>query len=268
MLTSVGVSGFLLVISIIVFIILCYRGLHTGVAALVAAIIVALGSENGVLTSIFETFCGGIGEFIVTMFPIFTAAGLLGYIMDKTGASEALGKKLIAVLGEDRAPLILSLTTTLLLLAGVGTYVYIVVVLSNSLMKAANLPRRIGLLACVGIAPSISYTLPLPNLPNALPTEILGTSVFSAPILSVATCVVGVTLFFIYMNHIIKKARANGEGYDGPMNVETIEDEEKKDLPPFSTSVATILVVIGVAFTLIQIGVNSTYASSLALICG
>ncbi|MGI5935691.1 MAG: hypothetical protein ACOX7I_02630 [Oscillospiraceae bacterium] len=45
--------------------------------------------------------------------------------------------------------------------------------------------------------------------------------------------------------------------------------EAKKDLPPFSTSVATIIIVIGAAIVLISaLKVDATYASALALLCG
>ncbi|MGI5935692.1 MAG: hypothetical protein ACOX7I_02635 [Oscillospiraceae bacterium] len=137
-----------------------------------AAIIAALGTQGGVIESIFVNFAGGVGQMVITMFPVFTAAGLLSYVMDKTGASEAIGQKLLSVLGKDRAPLILSLTTVLLL-AGVGTYIYIMVVLSNSLMKAANLPRRVGMLSCAGIAPCISL-FPGPQHPQLAPHIIFG----------------------------------------------------------------------------------------------
>ncbi|HHV12016.1 MAG TPA: GntP family permease [Clostridiales bacterium] len=266
MFTSIGVSAALLVIGIVVFVLLCYKGVHTGIAALIGACIVGISTPDGLLSSIFTTFAGGVGTFVVQMFFVFTAAGLLGYVMQETGASESIGKKMTSLLGVDRAPYILAITTTILLIAGIGTYVFIVVVLSVSLMSAANLPRRIGLISCIGIAPAISFCLPLPNVPNSLPTAFLKTSTFSAPVLSICTGIVGIVLFFLYLHYTVKKARKNGEGYDGP---EVAKAEEAKDLPPFSTSMAAILVVVILALVFQNVfKIEPTWSTALAQFSG
>ncbi|MDR1641682.1 MAG: GntP family permease, partial [Clostridiales bacterium] len=77
-LTSTAGSAVLLVIGIALFIFLCYKNVHTGIAAIAASIIVALGTADGVAVTIFETFAGGVGTLVSTMFFLFTAAGLLG----------------------------------------------------------------------------------------------------------------------------------------------------------------------------------------------
>ena len=43
----------------------------------------------------------------------------------------------------------------------------------------------------------------------------LGTSLYDAPVLSIVTGLLGIVLFVLYQR-AVKKARANGEGYDGP----------------------------------------------------
>lgn len=266
MLTSIGMSATLLVVGIVVFVLLCYKGVHTGISALIGACIIGISTPDGLLSSIFSTFAGGVGTFVVQMLWVFTAAGLLGFVMHETGASESIGKKMTALLGVNRAPYILSITTIILLIAGIGTYVFIMVVLSVSLMSAANLPRRIGLISCIGIAPAISFCLPIANVPNSLPTGFLGTSTFSAPILSICTGIVGIILFFLYLNYIVKKARKNGEGYDGP---EVVVSEEKKELPPFSTSIAAIFVVVILALVFQNFfKIDATWSTALAQFSG
>jgi H+/gluconate symporter-like permease len=268
MFTSIGMSTALLILGVALFIILVYRGVHTGVAALTGAALIALGTKEGILASLITTFAGGVGTFVVMMFWVFTASGLLAYVMQETGASESIGQKMVSWLGIDRAPIVLAVTTTLLLLAGVGTYVYIMAVLSASLMAAANLPRKIGLYACVGIAPAISFCLPVANVPNSLPTKFLGTSTFSAPLLGIATSIVGLVLFFIYLNYVVKKARKNGQGYDGP-EVSVDVTAGKKDLPNFWLSIAPIVIVIVLAVVFQNVAkIDPTSSVALAQFCG
>ena len=46
-LSSVPVSAALLIVGIVLFVVMCYKGIHTAVAALIASAIVALGSSSG-----------------------------------------------------------------------------------------------------------------------------------------------------------------------------------------------------------------------------
>ncbi|MDR1638341.1 MAG: GntP family permease, partial [Clostridiales bacterium] len=221
--------------------------------------------------TIFETFAGGVGTLVSTMFFLFTAAGLLGYLMQETGASLSIGNKFVKLLGVDRAPYILAITTTVLLVAGVGTYIFVMVVLAAALMEAANLPRRIGLISCLGIAPAISFCMPVPNVPNSLPGIFLGTSPFGAPVLSVATGLVGIVLFFLYLRLLVKQARKLNLGYDGPKSKGS-ESTEEANLPPFGTSIAALAVVVAVAIALSNLpaeaGISATAAVALAQLAG
>jgi len=274
--TSVAGSAILLVVGIILFIILCYKNVHTGVAAIASALLISLGTTDGVIVSMFDTFIGGVGTFVINMFAVFTTAGLLGYLMQETGASFTIGRRFIKWLGVDRAPYILALTTSVLLIAGVGTYIFVVVPLAAALMEAANLPRRIGLVACVGIAPAISFCLPIANVPNSLPTSFLGTSVFGAPVLSIATSLVGLALFLPYLHMLVKQARKLKLGYDGVrlggMSEEGKEELSEKDLPGFGTSLLSIISVFVVAIICSNLpqdyGISSTTAVALAQLVG
>jgi H+/gluconate symporter-like permease len=77
-LNSIPGSAILLVLSIILFILLCTKGLHAGIAALVATIIVSLGAAEGFAPTLFTVFNEGVGTLTQMMFLVFTAAGLLG----------------------------------------------------------------------------------------------------------------------------------------------------------------------------------------------
>ena len=258
MFTNVWISGLFVILAVVVFIILCFRDVHTGIAALIATLIAALGSTNSFYVSVFEVFPSGVSSLVQMMFFVFTMSGLLGFLMDETGCSRAVGNKMIKLLGTDRAWMAISATSIILMLAGVGTFIFVVVVIAAPLMKAANLPRKVGMIAAQGIAPAINFCMPVPNVPGSLPNMFLGTGLFDAPILSIATGLVGIALFLVYQMSLVKKARANGEGYDGDTDV-ALELEEEK-LPSFLTSILPLVAVVVAAIVFSQIdSLNDAY---------
>jgi H+/gluconate symporter-like permease len=189
------------------------------------------------------------------MFFVFTASGLLAYLMDKTGAAMAVGKTMVKWMGVERSWLAITITTVILLLAGVGTYTYVVVVLAIPLMKAANLPRKVGLIASYGIAPAISFCMPVANVPASLPAIFLpGVSIFSAPLLSVACGIVGIILFFLYMNWMVKDARKKGHGFDDTDEEVGDVDTDTSALPSFATSLIPLVVVVVAAIIMAAVG--------------
>ena len=277
MFTTPLLSGLFVVLAIVVFIILCFKNVHTGIAALISALIAAFGSTQSFSTSIFTTLPSGIASLITLMFWVFTMSGLLGYLMDKTGASQSVGNTMIKLLGTDRAWLAITLTAVILMVAGVGSFMLVVVVVANPLMKSANLPRKVGMIAAQGIAPAINFCMPVPNVPGSLPNMFLGTTLFSAPVLSIATGLVGILLFLFYQLHLVKQARAKGEGYDGNMDVELKLDESK--LPSFASSVIPLVAVVVAAILMASVkfggvgfdkltGINSNGQVALAQFIG
>ena len=278
MFTNVTISAIFVILAVVVFILLCFKGMHTGIAALIAAFIAAFGSADSLATSLFVTFPSGVGGLVTMMFFVFTASGLFATMMEKTGCAMSVGKTMVKLLGVDRAWIAISLTTVLLLLAGVGTYTYVIVVLALPLMKAANLPKKVGMIAALGIATDISFCFPVANVPGSLPNGILGTTIFSAPILSCATGVLGVFMFVMWMLHMVKKARRNGEGYDGDEDVGEV-DTDTSELPSFTSSVIPLVVVVAAAMLMAVVkiggqdfatltGIDPTAQVAIAQLCG
>ncbi len=259
MFTNVFISAIFVILAVVIFIILCFKGMHTGIAALIATLIAAFGSTNTFYVSVFETFPAGVASLVQLMFFVFTASGLLGFLMEETGCSKAVGKTMIDLLGTDRAWLAITATAVILMLAGVGTFIFVVVVVAAPLMKGANLPRKVGMIAAQGIAPAINFCMPVPNVPGSLPNMFLGTSLYSAPVLSIATGCLGIVLFVIYQIHLVKDARKKGEGYDG----EDVElDLDNEDLPSFASSVLPLICVVISAIVFSKISyMNNTYTT-------
>ncbi len=266
MVTSVLGSGFFVILAIIVFIYLCYSGMHTGVSAIIAACIAAIGSTEAFMTSIFTIFPNGVASLVGLMFFVFTASGLLAYLMTHTGCAMSVGHRMVQLLGVDKCYLALTATAVILLLAGVGTYVQVVAVLAMPLMQAANLPRKIALISAVGIAPAISFCLPVANVPASLPNMFLGTSIYSAPVLSLFLGLIGIILFFIWITHMEKRVRKNGETFDA--NGEDIQEINPDELPEFWRSILPLIVTVLSAIIYSRVGITDVAIVTLAQLTG
>lgn len=213
-LSSVPVSAVLLILGIVLFVVMCYKGIHTAVSALIASAIVALGSSSGFIETITTTWSNGLGNFAIQSGLAFISAGMFSYLMRETRSGEAIAEKFIAIIGADHSPYIIAVTAAVLQLAGIQSYIFIVAAMTFSLMKKANLPIYIGYAACIAVPPIVTFTFPgVTAMPNVLPTTFLGTTTWAAPGLSLATAAVGIALMIIYMQYLIKKARKNNEGY-------------------------------------------------------
>lgn len=259
MFTNVWISAIFVVLAVALFIILCFKGMHTGIAALICTVVAALGSTNDFYTSVFDVFPSGVASLVQLMFFVFTMSGLLGFLMQETGCSMAVGNKMIKLLGKDRAWLAITVTAVILMLAGVGTFIFVVVVVAAPLMQAANLPRKVGMIAAQGIAPAINFCMPVANVPGSLPNMFLGTSIYSAPVLSIAIGCIGIVLFIVYQIRLVSNARKTGEGYDG----EAVELDIKEDeLPSFVSSIIPLIAVVVASIVYANITyMNDTYMS-------
>lgn len=264
-LSSVPVSAVLLILGIVLFVVMCYKGIHTAVSALIASAIVALGSSSGFIETITTTWSNGLGNFAIQSGLAFISAGMFSYLMRETRSGEAIAEKFIAIIGADHSPYIIAVTAAVLQLAGIQSYIFIVAAMTFSLMKKANLPIYIGYAACIAVPPIVTFTFPgVTAMPNVLPTTFLGTTTWAAPGLSLATAAVGIALMIIYMQYLIKKARKNNEGYTTD---EADEYGASKlfgdiEMPSFWKAVLPIILVI-VLTAVFQLGIGMTAMNAL-----
>ena len=124
MLTSIPVSTAILVVSIVLFVVMCYKGVHTATAALIASAIMAFGTTDGWVTTMTTTWVSGVGTFATQFALAFMSAGIFSYLMRETKCGEAIGQTFIKYVGGDNAPFILAIVAAILQLAGIQTYIF------------------------------------------------------------------------------------------------------------------------------------------------
>lgn len=269
--SSVGASAALLLIGIGLFIFMCFKGWHTALAAIICAMVVALGSGEGWLNSLFVTLPTGMSTFVKSSALMFMSAGLFSFLMRETRSGEALAKKLVSAIGVNRTPLIIALVATCLQLAGISSYTYIVASIAFPLLKESDLPIGIGFAACVGCPPIVAFCMPgVTSLPNVIPTSYLGTTLYAAPLLSLTCAAVGVVLMVFYMRLIIHKARVRGEHYVEPDGSGAAFKVAQKNpfgefsLPNYINGILPIISVIIIAM-ICQLGLKFSGTTSVCI---
>ena len=125
MFTSVPVAAVFLILGIIAFILLCYRGVNTALAALAAAMVVGLGATDGWLEAIFTVFPSGIGNFVINNAMVYLSAGLFAFLMRETKSGNAIADNMVRMIGANRAPIIIIVLTAIIQIAGISTYVLV-----------------------------------------------------------------------------------------------------------------------------------------------
>ena len=276
MLTSVPVSAILLILGVVVFIILCFKGMNTGIAAVIAAAIVALGATDGWLTTMFDSFQAGVGTAATNYALMFMASGIFSYVMSETRAGEALAMKLLHKVGNNKAPFIVFGISAIMVAGGIGNYVFIVAPISWALMKAADLPNYVGFIGMSVAAPVIGTCVPgMPSAINIIPTTYLGTSVWAAPGISIIATVFALALSLPYVWWIMRQARQRSEHWVEPSATESYammgntNRESDAEYPHWIIGlVAILLVVCTSALYEKALGLTSNQAVTFALLTG
>lgn len=81
------------------------------------------------------------------------------------------------------------------------------------------------------------------GLANVIPTMFLGTDLYAAPLIGIPCAILGFILVALYVRHLVKKATAEGKGYD-PMPGDDQELRPDDDIPPFAIAILPILFLV------------------------
>lgn len=247
MLTSIPVSAIFVIVGIAVFIVMCMKGAGTIPSAIVGAIIVAIASNAGFFASMFDSFLTGAAGFLKIMLLTFASGAIFGGLLNATGCADRIGLFFANKAGVNLSFISMYVLVILLASAGVSP-ILVVAFVSFGMLRQLNLPRYIGLIACMGSTLSVPFA---PTGINMICAGLMGTSIYSAPVLSVALCLLNLVLLHLYVLYLVKKARARGIGYD-PMANEP-QARKAEELPGLAISLAPVIFVIVWCFVTINV---------------
>ncbi len=268
--SSVVISAIAIFVALILFFILCYKGIGVIPCSILCAAIVAATTEDGLFATLLGPFMTSTGNYVAGMFLPFVFGGMFAAAMTATGASEIIGKYLINRFGARFAPYAIMGAVMLLALGGVSAFPFIIAPLAFSVLKAADLPRQIGAVIMAGTYSLVGYLIPgATNTANVIASNSYGTTLYAGAGMGITCFVIGLVLVVIYIEFMIRTYRKNGIGYTpSPTEIPTAARSDD-DMPKFFMAVLPIFIVF-VLTMILQLGLKwrSTQAVILALLVG
>lgn len=274
--SSVAVTTIVVIAAIILFMILCIKGMGSIPAAFICVALVSIVADGGLVSNLTGTFITGMTANFATFFFLFSMGCAFGGLLSACGAADRLGRTFVKLLGQENCVYVILIVSILLGLCGVAPCA-LVPFLAYGMLRASNLPRYIGMVA-VASGTTISYTLVPGTLapPNVLAATILGeasngaTSIYAAPLYSICLLVFTIVLNCLYIHWLIKRARAKGLGYEaGETAAMRAEMRLESEMPSFLSSIVAL--AIPIVFSMVTILIfhwNTIPAALLGLTLG
>ena len=167
---------------------------------------------------------------------------------------------MVKLFGKDKVSYVIMVFAMIVAFCGVSPIV-IVSYLAFGLLKQANLPRYIGMVAMAGAMVLTQQVIPgHAGVANVIPTMFLGTNLYAGADIGIPCAILGFVLVAIYVRHLVKKAEANGEEYD-PMPGDDTTLRADDDIPPFAIAMLPIIFLVVFCFvSILGFGMSSIYA--------
>ncbi|MGW7977182.1 GntP family permease [Staphylococcus xylosus] len=248
-----GLIGGLAILTILVM-----RGMNLLIAAPLSALIVgvfnglplfsqlAVGKQTDFVTSYMDGFSG----FVTSWYLMFLTGAIFGKVMEDSGAAESVSHWIIKKIGMKRAVLAIVLACGVLTYGGVSLFVvaFAVYPMAVNLFKESDFPRRfIPATLALGSTTFTMTSAGSPEIQNWIPIPYLHTSPYAGWGVSLVTALFMLIAGYLWLMHMIKKAKRKGEHF---ISRENDEVESRKGLPNPFLSIIPLLIVLVVAFVL------------------
>jgi len=239
------------ILSLVLLVTIAYRGFSVILFAPICALVAASLSSMDLLPGYTELFMGKAVVYIKSFFPIFLLGAVFGKVMEETGMAASIAKKVLKVIGKEKAIAAVAIACMILTYGGVSMFVCVFAIypFASAMFREANIPKRL-IPACMVMG---VFTLTMdcapgaPQIQNIIPTVYLGTTTYAAPKLGLICGIILVALSYIYIEWKRKLAAKAGEGYGNHTLNETIVDPDQ-ELPPWYLAIIPLIIVLGLNF--------------------
>lgn len=259
-----------LVLAVITIITLLWKNWHLAIVSLLGSLIVIVFNGLDPTTVLDKNFMTSASSFVGSWFLLFLLGAVFGKLMGDSGASVAVARKFTQVIGKNRVILVIMLTSFILAYGGIGTFIiaFSIYPVAVALFRDADIPRKL-LPASFMVMPATVCMTIMPGTPstqNIIPTKIFGTTVYAAPRIGVICSVVLAVLAYLYLQHEVKKAAANGEHFvlSEKEKQMDLNEDAMKNLPSVWVSLLPIIILLAVMFAL-KNTLSALYAVSVAM---
>ncbi len=240
-------SVFYLVASLILLILLAYRGVSVLILSPALALItILLSSGDPILATYTQIFMVKLSDFAAVYFPLFLLSAIFGKIMEHSGCALSIANYISAKLGYSNAMFAVVISCAILTYGGISLFVvaFTVYPIADELFRKSDTPKRL-MPACIALGSFTFTMIALPGTPaiqNAIPCRYLGTNTFAAPVMGLIASIFLFSLGMAWLLWRLKIARAAGEGYG--THSANAQQVSTQDLPNIWIAVAPIALVI------------------------
>ena len=267
----IGVIG--LILAIVFLIIFAYKGLGALPLAVAGAMVVILFNGMNLWETITQSFVPGYVSAFTSYMVLFVTSSLYAKLMDVSGAATAIGNKFTEWFGIKHVVLVGIIIVGVLTYGGISLFVVIFAAapILYTMFKKADLPRHLTVVCFSAGSSTFSMTcLPgSPQLSNLVATEYLGTNLNAAPVMGIICGIAMFAMCAVYGEWASKKAKARGEHWSYPANVDPKNYEvDPAQLPAAWKGFLTIVVLIAIIIIGSKMGVNATLIAVIAMLVG
>lgn len=273
--TSVAVSGIAIIISLCLLIFLVMKGLNLIPTAIICTIFMSFFVEGGISVGLMQTFTSGVGSLAGQYILPMMFAGIFAGLMSASGADLSFGRKLVGAFGDKAAVYGLSLFVFILCMCGVTSYIFVTAILAFPILRAANLPRNVGVIIMQGIAGAAMFMMPGSiSAINILMSRMFGVTLFAGGWIAVVMAVFLLAFTIGYLELIVIPGyRKNLKGYtDTPMEqalkgrFATVPEDQ---LPSFLRSALPMIILV-IVTVILQFGfrLDSGLCGCMGLLAG
>ena len=239
-----------IVASLILLIFFAYRGYSVIFFAPIFALLAAVTQGLPLMPTYTELFMVKAAIYVKNFFPVFMLGAIFGKVMEETGMAKSIASAIIKSLGPQRAVLSTVLAAAILTYGGVSMFVVVFAVypFAAALFREANIPKK--LVPATIVLGAFTFTMDSlpgsPQIQNIIPSNFLGTNVYSGPYLGIFIAVVMFSTGMAWLTYRVNQARVKGEGYGD----HKINEPEQRDiqLPSWKLAVLPLLLVLVVNY--------------------
>ena len=223
----VYLSLFGILLTIVLFVIACFKGIPVTVSSVVLIFVIwlfsALCPGGPSFVEMVGIFGGGVGNIMEKYLLLFMVSALFGSIINTTGIASALGRGYESLVA--RAPqgarkllaaALVPVLNALFIYSGISVYVVVfaVVAVARDLFKRMDIPWYMYSMSTIGSATFAAISLPgSPSVVNLAPIPYTGTTTAPAPVFSAIITAECIILGVLYMQFTLKRAERRGEGF-------------------------------------------------------
>jgi len=263
-----------------VLIMMGFKGWGMIPTSIVGALVVVITNRMDLWEALSTHYGTFMKNYAGDYFLMFFLGTLFGALMGSSGAAKSIACKIVDLMGSKRALLIVVITSAVLSYGGVSfaVVVFTLYPIALVLFKEGNVSKRLFPAALfAGCASFTMVGLPgSPQIQNIMPTEVLGTTAYAAPLNGIVVSCIIFALSMVWLEWNDKRLKAAGIGFvpGRKDDLEAIDISDRTGMLPFGLAVIPILFVVLYIFVMQQVlkdavtwSTNYIVIQSLALGC-